>query len=290
VLDAGAAGALMMRSAAATGVGSILLHVDASAASAVRLGIARALAARHGGSITALFGAVADDDRGYAYSAGAALDADSARAWREAVVGNLQQGATHPAQAAERWFRVAGDSVAHGFIAEAPYADLLVLGQQVPGERAPGGAPAGFVETVILESGRPVLVVPVHAPVEAIGRRVLVAWNGSVSAARALAGALVLLREAESVHVATWSRHPAAAPFSGVGIVEHLRRHGIEATPHHRGATPHVGEELAVLARSLVCDLVVMGGYGRSRASERLLGGTTRSWLQRLPVPALMAH
>jgi len=280
----------MVRPAGASGLGSILLHVDAGAASAVRLDVARALAARHGGCVTALFGAVADDDPGYAYSAGAALDSAGARAWREAVVGHLQRAAKQPALASERWFHVAGDSVAHGFVAEAPYADLLVLGQQAPGERLPGGAPAGFVETVILEGGRPALVVPADAPGAAIGRRALVAWNGSVPAARALAGALVLLRAAESVHVATWSRHPAAAPFSGLGILEHLRRHGVEATLHHRGATAQVGEELAALAAALGCDLVVMGGYGHSRARERLLGGTTRSWLQRMPVPVLMAH
>lgn len=280
----------MARAAAAMGLGSILLHVDAGAASALRLDVARSLAARHGASITALFAAVADDDRGYAYSAGAALDGPAARQWREGVVGNLQRAAQQPAQAAERWFRVAGDSVAHGFIAEAAYADLLVLGQQAPGELVPGGAPAGFVETVILESGRPVLVVPAHAPVASVGRRALVAWNGSVPAARALAGALPLLREAESVHVATWSRVPGAAPFSGTSILEHLRRHGIEASLHARGTTAHVGEELAALADALGCDLVVMGAYGRRRASERLLGGATRSWLHRMPVPALMAH
>ena len=97
----------MVRAAAATGLGSILLHVDAGAASALRLDVARSLAARHGASITALFAAVADNDRGYAYSAGAALDGPVARQWREGVVGNLQRAAQQPAQATERWFRVA---------------------------------------------------------------------------------------------------------------------------------------------------------------------------------------
>ena len=122
------------------------------------------------------------------------------------------------------------------------------------------------------------------------GRRVLVAWNGSAPAARALASAHVFLADADAVHVATWSRHPAAAPFSPIDIVEHLRRHGVEARLHREAPVAHVGPALAAMAHALDIDLVVMGCYGRSRASEWMLGGTTRWLLQHMPVPLLMAH
>ena len=158
------------------------------------------------------------------------------------------------------------------------------------GPQESGGAPEGFVEAVILESGKPTLVVPAVAHAGAFGERALVAWNGSAQAARAVTGSLPLLRHAREVHVATWSRHPLAAPFSGIDIGAFLRGHGIETTVHRSPASSRVGEELAALAQSLGVDLVVMGCYGHSRMSERVLGGATRSVLATLPLPLLMAH
>ena len=274
---------------------SILLHADATAGSAVRLELARELAARHGASVTALFGATVDTDRlSSAYSAGAALGSRSSEwdtlAHDTARARLRQQCLGEGAEVA--WFDVVGDSIAHGFVAEAAYADLLVIGQQSPDEPA-GGAPEGFVESVILDSGKPTLVVP-REPREprtgSFGQRALVAWNGSAQVARAVTGALPLLRHAGQVHVAVWSRHPVAAPFSGIDIGVFLQGHGIEAVLHQCAPSSRVGQELAALLQSLHADLVVMGCYGHSRTAERVLGGATRSMLATLPVPILMAH
>jgi nucleotide-binding universal stress UspA family protein len=119
---------------------------------------------------------------------------------------------------------------------------------------------------------------------------VLIAWNGSPQAARAVAGALPLLRRATKVHVASWSRQPMAAPFSRTSIAGHLRRHGVEATPHAYPSTSNVGREVMRVAEALHADLVVMGCYGRSRTAERMLGGATRSVLATMPVALLMSH
>lgn len=272
---------------------SILLHADATAGSATRLEIARALAARHGARVTALFGATSDADRmSFAYSAGAALAA-GATDWdtlaHDAARASLQQRCRDEG-AEVAWFDVVGDSIAHGFIAETAYADLLVVGQQAAGEPEAGAAPAGFVESVILESGKPTLVVPREARTVSVGERVLLAWNGSAQAARALTGALPLLRRAEQVHVATWSQQPVAARFSGIDIGAFLQRHDITAVIHRFAPSPRVGAELATLAQALRADLVVMGCYGHSRTSERVLGGATRSILATMQVPILMAH
>ena len=272
---------------------SILLHADATAGSAARLEIARGLAARHGARVTALFGATSDTHAtSFAYSASAALVA-RATDWdalaHDAARASLQQRCLGEGPEVA-WFDIAGDSIAHGFIAETAYADLVVVGQQSAGEPEAGAAPAGFVESVILESGKPILVVPRDARSDAFGERALVAWNGSVQAARALTGALPLLRHSEQVHVATWSRQPIAARFSGSDISGFLQRHGIAAVIHPLPASPHVGAELAALALALHANLVVMGCYGRSRASEWAIGGATRSVLATLPVAMLMAH
>lgn len=76
------------------------------------------------------------------------------------------------------WCEVVGDSLRHGFVAEAVYADLLILGQQGSADEG-GGPPPSFVESVILESGAPAIVVPHPYRQETIGDCVLVAWNGS---------------------------------------------------------------------------------------------------------------
>lgn len=269
---------------------SILLHADATAASATRLQIARDLAERHAARVTALFGTTPNlEEMPYAYSAGAALGSHAQRrsAWQDEAKASLQRGSLSDGPEVD-WFDVVGDSVVHAIIEEATYADLLVLGQRAPS--ISGGAPAGFIESVVIGSGRPALLVPHDTCTDAVGRRALVAWNGSRQAARALTGALPLLRRADEVHVVTWSRSAASAPFSHIGIDQYLQRHGIAAMLHRRVSSKHVGEDLMAMALEIHADLVVMGCYGRSRASELVLGGATRSVLGAMPVPVLMAH
>lgn len=268
---------------------SILLHLDPSPASQARLTIARALADRHGAQITALFGVHPGSSQStFAYSASAALEAAEARdsaidEERARLQDLLALGAREC-----RWCDVVGDSLVHGFVAEAAYADLLVLGAPAAGDD--GGAPPGFVETVILQSGTPALLVPRLHRHSTLGERVLVAWNGSVSSARALRAALPILRGADRVDIASWAPQAPRAPFSGLDAGGWLERHGVGAALHVRPQPRHVAEELRALALQLGSDLVVMGCYGHSRIRERMFGGVTRGLLAALPVPVLMAH
>jgi nucleotide-binding universal stress UspA family protein len=272
-------------------VKSILLHVDARPASVTRLQVAIDLAVRLDARLTAVFGATWDESAAFAYSAGAALDAGPGHA--QAVPhaeARLRLRRHRLFEAAEvGWCEIVGEAVTPGFLAEAIYADLLVVGQQA-GAPESGAAPAGFVESAILQSGRPTLVVPLELRQPSVGRRAVVAWNGSVQSVRALSGALPLLRAADEVHVATWTRHAPLAPFSRIDIREFLGRHGIEARIHQQGASAHVAADLAALTERLGGDLVVMGCYGHSRAAERVFGGTTRSVLAASRVAVLMAH
>ena len=188
-----------------------------------------------------------------------------------------------------QWCDVVGDSITHGFVDEAAYADLVVVGQSTR-ETAAGSAPAGFAESMILDSGRPTLVLPGIPRSGSIGQRVLVAWDGSIPAVRALAGSLPFLHQAEEVHVVSWSDRRCAAPFSRVDIGRYLRDHFIAATLHVRPSTARVADELVLLATSLDADLVVMGCYGHSRTRERIFGGASRGALAQMPAPLLMAH
>lgn len=270
----------------------ILLHVDASPGSIVRLEVALEVAARHDARVNAVFAAVSpQDESSYGYSAGAAYDgvATARRLeWRDRAQARLRRASSAEGSRVA-WFDLAGDALVAGFIAEAAYADLMVLGPPFARSES-GGTPSGFVEAVLVESGRPGLVVPSVAPSRAPGRRVLVAWDGSPQAARALTAALPLLAHAESVHVVSWSGHPPCAPCSGVPIEGYLARHGVGAEVHAHGPSAHVGDDLVALTRRLGVDLVVMGCYRHGRAREWALGGATRSMLQALPVPVLMAH
>jgi len=270
---------------------SILLHLDATPDSAARLAAARALATTHGARITAMFGVRPDAERAaYAYSASAALQAVEAMAAsphaveRDRLVALCGEG--DPGLA---WCDVVGDTVTHAFLAEAAYADLLVLGRPARTD-APGSAPPGLVEAAILESGVPALVVPPKFRPRTIGERIVVAWNGSVQAARALRAALPFLARAREVRVASWGPRAPAAPCSRLDVGTWLARHGIEASVEVHPASADVGDEIARAAKRLDADLVVMGCYGHARLRERLFGGATRSSLAALPVPILMAH
>jgi hypothetical protein len=273
-------------------VKSILLHLDATPDSVDRLRITCRLASRHEARVTALFGAACDSaSTSFAYSAGAALRAQTSD-WgeiaRDEARTRLQSSACE-VNPKITWCDVVSDTVTHAFLGEAVYADLLVVGQQPPASTM-GAAPGGFVESVILTSGRPTLVLPRAIRQERIGQCVLVAWDGSAPAARAVTAALPFLGRAEEVHVVSWAPHPLTACFSRMNIGEFLLRHGLKATLHQRDASAQVAAELEAFAGSLNADLVIMGCYGHSRMSERIFGGTSRSALARLPLPLLMVH
>ena len=175
----------------------------------------------------------------------------------------------------------------------ARYADLAILGQLDP-DRGDAELARPRPEQITLASGCPILVVPYAGHFENIGRRVLVAWNASREAARAVNDALPLLAAAELVTVLTID--PREGPeghgeVPGANISLHLARRGVKAEVERTASAGlPVGEVLLSRAADLGADLIVMGAYGHSRARELLLGGATRSLLRSMTVPVLMSH
>jgi nucleotide-binding universal stress UspA family protein len=173
----------------------------------------------------------------------------------------------------------------------ARYADLVVVGQRDP-DLAPGeGMPGYFVEELVLSAGRPVLVVPYAGRFPRIDARVLVAWNASREAARALTDALPLLQRAQAVEVAAFE--PQAADHGaepGTDLALYLARHGVRVNVARQQAGIEVGAQILSRAADSEADLIVMGAYGHSRAREIVLGGATRTLLESMTVPVLMAH
>jgi len=140
--------------------------------------------------------------------------------------------------------------------------------------------------------GRPVLIVPRYGTFETVGERVLVAWNGSREATRAVHDALPLLKLASSVTVLSIDpEHDTGDRIPGADIALHLARHGVAAEGMSTvGLDISVGDLLLSRAADLGADLIVMGAYGHSRVRELVLGGATRHILQHMTVPVLMSH
>ena len=206
-----------------------------------------------------------------------------------AVESLLQASARQTGQTIE-WRLVEGD-VVHNAVLHARHADLAVLGQNDPDH--PGTTPH-LVESVLLGAGRPVLVVPYAGRFDTVGRTVLVGWNASREATRALSDAVPLLRKAQRVVVLSVnppSEEAGGPPWPAAEIALHLARHGI---PVEASSTVShdidVGNILLSRAADFGADLIVTGGYGHSRQREFLLGGVTRSLLRQMTVPVMMSH
>ena len=175
----------------------------------------------------------------------------------------------------------------------ARYADLAILGQLDPDSGEPDMI-RPRPEQVTLASGRPILVVPYAGNFPNLGRRVVIGWNASREAARAVNDAMPLLAAAEIVSILTIDPREgprAHGELPGADISLHLARHGVKAEIE-RAVSPDlpVGEALLSRAADLGADLLVMGAYGHSRARELLLGGATRSLLRSMTLPVLMSH
>ena len=174
----------------------------------------------------------------------------------------------------------------------ARYADFLIIGQAR--SDADEVLSQDGVEHVVLDAGRPVLVIPYIGARAPIGQRVLLAWNASREATRALTDALPLLKQAAQVDILTVNPQPQPTghgELPGADIGLYLARHGVRADVHPTyGEDIAVGEWLLSRAADFGSDLVVMGAYGHSRLREMVLGGATRTMLQSMTVPVLMAH
>lgn len=176
---------------------------------------------------------------------------------------------------------------------QARYADLIVLGQLDPADaQAPVTSPRP--EDVALSVGRPILVIPYVGRYDPIGQCVLVGWDASREATRAVNDAMPLLATASTVTVLTVD--PAIGrtehgDIPGADIALHLARHGVNARIEKTiSGGIGIGDLLLSRASDLGADLLVMGAYGHSRVRELVLGGATRTVLHSMTLPVLMSH
>ena len=151
----------------------------------------------------------------------------------------------------------------------------------------------GHAETIIFESGRPTLVLP-EIPRAGLFdlKTVMVAWDFSRAAARAIADAIPILEKAREVRIVTVTNEKVLdSKHSAEELVKNLSRHGIDVILDKVDAAGRsIGKVLQMQAASCAADLLVMGAYGHSRFREFVLGGATKSLLSKPPIPILFSH
>jgi nucleotide-binding universal stress UspA family protein len=182
---------------------------------------------------------------------------------------------------------VAGAAERFGAIARR--FDLAVVGQAEPGKVAPEEL---IVEGALFASGRPVLVVPYIQKGPLKLDRVMVCWDASRNAARAIADAMPLLKRAKAIDVViVASERVKSDEIPGADIGQHLARHDLKVDVKRIVSTEtDVANTILSHAADTAADFIVMGGYGHSRLREFVLGGATRGILSSMTVPTLMSH
>lgn len=272
---------------------SILVHLDGTERAQSRMRFARQLANIHEAALTALF-AVTPRYLPLLPLAGGVpsmpMPAEINPDHRARAVASFESESKSGASASH-WLELSGEPVVETFTRRALGSDLLVLGQRDPADADGFDVPGDFAEAVIVDSGRPAIIIPFAGQALATPLTVLVAWKPTRESARALTAALPFLRQARQVHLVCddgKDHDTLAAPLQ---VPEWLRLHGIsQAHEHRRLRDRHAGDDLLSLAAETGADLVVMGCYGHSRMRELVLGGATRTVLDSMTVPVLMAH
>lgn len=269
---------------------SILLHLDSSARTAERIKVAGELAEAFEAEVTGQPCTLSALVR-YPFAMEAAGEA-------VAIMQEIDKGARDRMYAAFmansaglrrlRWAEPQSDGPL-GFARRALYADLMILGQRDRNGPMQGELPGDFLPSLLVQSGRPALVLPYAGPIGPIGRTVLVAWKETCEAARAVSAALPWLRTASRVHAVAYGEDAQASLQE---LQNYLRVQGVRNLELHPGGgdDESAGSRLLSFSADLSADLLVMGCYGHGRAREWVLGGATKSILQSMTLPVLMSH
>jgi nucleotide-binding universal stress UspA family protein len=185
---------------------------------------------------------------------------------------------------AVRWLEVSGDR-GDLVMKQARLADLTVFARPAEDETTA----RDVIEATLLGSGRPVLLVPEDWS-GSIGHRVAVAWNGGLESARAVNAAMPFLEAADATHVLT-ARTAKTAFEVSADLAAYLSQHGVSVERHAvKSDGTSVGAALLRHAVEAGADLLVLGGYSRSRFREMVLGGVTHHVLHHARLPVLLAH
>ena len=172
----------------------------------------------------------------------------------------------------------------------AHYADLIIAPQPEFEMRALVAAPVP--EDIVLSSGVPTIILPSFWKPRPVGESIVIAWNASREATRAVHDAMPLLIKARQVTIFTIAPDASAARSGSEILVNHLERHGVSAQTAYWPSTGEatVVEALFASLDTQDADLIVAGAYGHSRWFESLFGGVSRELIRQPSLPVLMSH
>jgi nucleotide-binding universal stress UspA family protein len=167
--------------------------------------------------------------------------------------------------------------------------DLSIVGQAEPERSA---VEEIIAEAALFESGRPVIIVPYIQKEPFKLDQVMVCWDGSRAAARAIGDAVPLLKHSKRVEVVIVANERGKEDeIAGADIAEHLARHDLNVEVKRTVlGDVDVADVLLSHAADSGADFMVMGGYGHSRLREFVLGGVTRSIFRTMTIPVLISH
>jgi nucleotide-binding universal stress UspA family protein len=278
-------------------IGTVLVFIDFTPAGELRTEYAIQLCLRHGAHLIGVFVA----PPGWAGNAVESYVRGEA-AMRRVVRQNrveaalAEEAASLDFQAAIRRepvsfeFRVVHEQAENELaVLNSLHADLIVVG--TPG---PGGLPDHWSpEAMLMASGVPIIVLPSTWMKTSPAERILLAWNATAIARRAITDSLSLLKAAKSVCVVVVDadKNPRHGEEPGADIALYITRHGVKVTLKNIKSDGHsVAEAIQNTARHKDIDLIVIGAFGHSRVTSLILGSVTRSLLASAKTPLLLAH
>ncbi|MFP3563296.1 universal stress protein [Paraburkholderia sp. SIMBA_030] len=273
---------------------TIVVHLDMSQHAHPRFELALRLARQFGAHLTGVYAVFTPDPRALYVMAGTAAYSthEQLRMERRGALERLFHAELSRAEVAGEWIAV--ETPARLAVPSlGRCADLIIAGQDDPND------PESYVgdyfpENLIMSSGRPVLLMPYASSVTSPGTHVMVGWDGSREATRAVHDALPFMRAAQTTTIVTvnGAGGELRPRMPGADIATLIARHGVnvEVKDIEAGADASIGDALLSQASGIGADLLVMGGYGHARWQELVMGGATRTILQSMTVPVLMSH
>lgn len=275
---------------------SILVHLDTSERTRPRLELALCLAKQFDAYLTGVFSVFTPHSRAFCLVTGAAeyyRGQEALCAERRATAERLFRAELGRAQVAGEW--LAPDEHPNLVVTRrGRCADLIIASQDDPND--PDSYVADhFPENLIMSTGRPVLMVPYAGAFPSPGSHVMVAWDGSREATRAVHDALPFMLQAKQTTIVTvndTTSEPHRGSTPGADIAAVIARHGVsvEVSNIEMRTDASIGDALLSQRADIGADLLVMGGYGHARWQELVMGGATRSILKSMTVPVLLSH
>jgi Universal stress protein family len=189
------------------------------------------------------------------------------------------------------WVERDGELAVPTMVNQSLFNDLLILGQYDDQVSYDINMPSDFVQHSVIESGKPTIILPSNGRFNSVATNVLVAWKPTRESSNALRAAIPMLQASEAIHFIADTPANDQLPQQ-LRIESYLRSNAVSAklTYHPSNDTQSAPERILTLAGNIGADLLVMGCYGHSRLRELLLGGVTKTILSSMNLPVFMVH